>query len=126
MLYHLTGGPFTDIFLTFLFDFTPTAAVLSLLHGLLPDITIKVGADSEPFVYESRLAQTAFHELGHEVIGESAVTSGGSNKSHRQMAVVHMKAMVVAGKRTMATSGRRAGPIHRHTERANRYLTARR
>jgi hypothetical protein len=65
MLYHLTGGPLTDTFLGLLFNFTPTSALLSLLHGLLPDITIRVGGDSEPFIYESRLAQTAFHELGH-------------------------------------------------------------
>jgi hypothetical protein len=65
MLYHLTGGAFTDTFLAFLFDFSPTGALLSVLHGLLPDITMKVGADSEPFIYEPRLAQTAFHELGH-------------------------------------------------------------
>ena len=65
MLYHLTGGPLTDTFLGLLFNFTPTAALLSVLHGLLPDITIRVGGDSEPFNYEAQLAETAFHELGH-------------------------------------------------------------
>lgn len=65
MLYHLTGGTFTDTFLGSLFPFTPTGALLGLLHGLLPDMTIRVNADSEPFMYEPRLAQTAFHELGH-------------------------------------------------------------
>lgn len=65
MLYHLTGGQFTDVFLGSLFNFTPTGALLGLLHGLLPDMTIRVNADSEPFMYEPRLAQTAFHELGH-------------------------------------------------------------
>jgi hypothetical protein len=65
MLYHLTGGQFTDTFLGVLFNFTPTSALLSLLHGLLPDMTFRVDGDSEPFMYEPRLAQTAFHELGH-------------------------------------------------------------
>lgn len=65
MLYHLTGGTFTDTFLGLLFDFSPTAQILSLLHGLLPDITFSVTGDSEPFMYEPQLAQTAFHELGH-------------------------------------------------------------
>lgn len=65
MLYHLTGGTFTDTFLGSLFPFSPTAALLGLLHGLLPDITLRVNADSEPWMYEPRLAQIAFHELGH-------------------------------------------------------------
>lgn len=65
MLYHLTGGTFTDTFLGSLFPFTPTAALLGLLHGLLPDMTLRVNADSEPFMYEPRLSQIAFHELGH-------------------------------------------------------------
>lgn len=65
MLYHLTGGQFTDVFLGVLFNFTPTSALLSLLHGLLPDMTFRVDGDFEPFMYEPRLAQTAFHELGH-------------------------------------------------------------
>lgn len=65
MLYHLTGGTFTDTFLGSLFPFTPTGPLLSLLHGLLPDMTLRVNADSEPFMYEPRLSQIAFHELGH-------------------------------------------------------------
>ena len=65
MLYHLTGGAFTDTFLGTLFDFSPTGAILSLLHGLLPDMTFRVSGNAEPILYETRLAQTAFHELGH-------------------------------------------------------------
>ena len=65
MLHHLTGGTFTDVFLGGLFTFTPTSALLGLLHGLLPAMTFRVDGDFEPWVYEPRLAQTAFHELGH-------------------------------------------------------------
>jgi hypothetical protein len=65
MLYHLTGGTFTDTFLGSLFEFSPTAQILSLLHGLLPDITFRVTGDYEPTFYETQLAHTAFHELGH-------------------------------------------------------------
>ncbi len=65
MLYHLTGGRFTDGLLGALFDFSPTASVLGLLHGLLPDITLRVTGDYEPSDYEPRLAQTVFHELAH-------------------------------------------------------------
>lgn len=65
MLYHLTGGQFTDAFLGLLFEFSPTGQILSILHGLLPDITLRVTGDYEPPSYEPRLAQIAFHELGH-------------------------------------------------------------
>lgn len=65
MLYHLTGGQLTDAFLGLLLEFSPTGQLLSLLHGLLPDITLRVTGDYEPPLYEPRLAQIAFHELGH-------------------------------------------------------------
>lgn len=52
-------------FLAGLFHFPITSAVLNLLQGLLPDLTFRVNGDFEPQEYESRLAQTAFHELGH-------------------------------------------------------------
>lgn len=43
--------------------------VTGTLHGmfqeLLPDMTFKVSGETVPVRYESRLAQTAFHELGH-------------------------------------------------------------
>lgn len=65
MLYHMTGGQFTDAFLQVIFGNPVTGQLLSLLHGLLPDMTFRVSGTAEPDFYNSRLAHTAFHELGH-------------------------------------------------------------
>jgi len=65
MLYHMTGGQLTDAFIQQLFGNPVTGALLRLIHGLLPDMTFKVCGSSAPQYYNTRLAQTAFHELGH-------------------------------------------------------------
>lgn len=65
MLYHMTGGEFTDMFIQQLFGNIVTGPLLTLLHGLLPDMTFKVCGTTPPQYYNTRLAQTAFHELGH-------------------------------------------------------------
>ncbi len=38
--------------------------LFNAMTGILPDMTVKV-SHNEPFYYNSRLAQTLFHELGH-------------------------------------------------------------
>ncbi len=65
MLYHLTGGQFTDAFLQTIFSNPVTGQLLALLHGLLPDMTFKVCGSTQPRFFGSRFTQTAFHELGH-------------------------------------------------------------
>ena len=65
MLYHMTGGQYTDAFLQVIFSNPVTGQLLSLVHGLLPDMTFKVSGLAEPSFYTSRFTQTAFHELGH-------------------------------------------------------------
>lgn len=39
--------------------------LFNAMTGIMPDMTVKVSAQSEPQFYNSRLAQTLFHELGH-------------------------------------------------------------
>ncbi len=65
MLYHMTGGQLTDPFIEHMFGNPVTGTLLGLIHGLLPDMTFKVCGGSQPDYYNTRLAQTAFHELGH-------------------------------------------------------------
>lgn len=65
MLYHMTGRQFTDDFLQVIFGNPVTGQLLSIFHRMLPDMTFKVCGTTEPQFYNSRLAQIAFHELGH-------------------------------------------------------------
>lgn len=65
MLYHMTGGEITDLFIQQLFDNPVTGELLTLIHGLLPDMTFRVCGTTPPQHYNARLAQTALHELGH-------------------------------------------------------------
>lgn len=65
MLYHMTGGDITNMFIQQLFGNPVTGTLLSLLHKLLPDMTFRVCGTTPPQHYNTRLAQTAFHELGH-------------------------------------------------------------
>lgn len=65
MLYHETGGEYTDYFLENLLENPVTGKLLELLHGLLPDMTFRVCGNTAPQHYNSRLAQIVFHELGH-------------------------------------------------------------
>jgi hypothetical protein len=46
-------------------DITNYPNLLSIITGLLPDMTISVPQASEPAYYNSRLAQTTMHELSH-------------------------------------------------------------
>ncbi len=39
--------------------------LFNAMTGIMPDMTVKVGANTEPQFYSSRIAQTLFHELGH-------------------------------------------------------------
>lgn len=39
--------------------------LFNAMTGIMPDMTVKVSASSEPVMYNSRLSQTLFHELGH-------------------------------------------------------------
>jgi len=39
--------------------------LFNAMTGIMPDMTVKVRASSEPLFYNSRLAQILFHELGH-------------------------------------------------------------
>ena len=65
MLYHLTGGAFVDEIIQNIFG-NPVSGTLSrLIHGLVPDMTFRVCGGTPPPYYNARLAQTAFHELGH-------------------------------------------------------------
>ncbi len=63
--------------------------LFNAMTGILPDMTVKV-SHNEPFYYNSRLAQTLFHELGHasqyfkvgqdwhyRLIVESVLSGGG-------------------------------------------------
>jgi len=65
MLGQLTGGPNAGTFMNFFFGNSVTGPILSLVQGLLPDMTFKVCGTTQPTLYTSRLTQTAFHELGH-------------------------------------------------------------
>lgn len=65
MLYHMTGGEITDLFIQQLFNNPVTGTLLTFIHRLLPDMTFRVCGTTQPQYYNSRLAQTAFHELGH-------------------------------------------------------------
>lgn len=44
---------------------TDSPNLFNVLTGLLPDMTFRIPQTAEPSHYSSRLAQTAFHELGH-------------------------------------------------------------
>ncbi|MGH7885098.1 MAG: hypothetical protein ACRENO_05315 [Thermodesulfobacteriota bacterium] len=48
-----------------LLDFLPPVAFLRLVNAVPPDMTFRVPANTQPQFYCERLAQTAFHELGH-------------------------------------------------------------
>ena len=65
MLYHMTGGTITDGVVNTFFGHTVVGTLAVIVHGMLPDMTFKVSGTSEPTFYSARLAQTAFHELGH-------------------------------------------------------------
>jgi hypothetical protein len=65
MLYHLTGATYTDQFINWMFGNNVTGTLLNVIHGLLPDMTIRINGNNEPAHYSPRLAQTAFHELAH-------------------------------------------------------------
>jgi len=65
MLYHLTGGIYTDLIIQQIFGNPVSGTLLNLMHGLLPDMTFKVCGGSQPDNYNCELAQIAFHELGH-------------------------------------------------------------
>lgn len=65
MLGQLTGGPNAGIFINFFFGNSVSGPILSLVQGLLPDMTFKVCGKKATSLYTTRLTQTAFHELGH-------------------------------------------------------------
>lgn len=51
--------------LAHLLDFLPPIAFLRLVNAVPPDMTFRVPANTQPQFYCERLAQIAFHELGH-------------------------------------------------------------
>lgn len=67
MLSQLTGGQYADPIIYSTVGFTPVGVLLSVIHGMLPDMSFKVAYNfgNEPPYYNSRMAQIAFHELGH-------------------------------------------------------------
>ena len=65
MLYQMSGGPITGTILQIIFGNPVTGTLARLLQETLPDMTFKVCGGIPPVQYESRLTQTAFHELGH-------------------------------------------------------------
>jgi hypothetical protein len=48
-----------------LLNFLPPVQFLRLVNAVPPDMTFRVPANTQPQFYCERLAQTAFHELGH-------------------------------------------------------------
>lgn len=72
MLYHLSGGPITGTILQLTFSNPVTGTLARLLQEMLPDMTFKVCGATPPPRYESRLTQTAFHELGHASMYQQA------------------------------------------------------
>lgn len=66
MIHQMLDNTFTGQFLVNFFNGNPvTGTLLRLCQALGPDMTFKVCGGTEPQNYNSRLAQTAFHELGH-------------------------------------------------------------
>lgn len=65
MLYHMTGGDITNLFIQQVFGNPVTGKLLAFIQKLLPDMTFRVSGKQAPEHYNARLAQTAFHELGH-------------------------------------------------------------
>jgi hypothetical protein len=66
MISQMLNNTFTGQFLTWFFGGNPvTGTLLRLCKALAPDMTFKVCGGTAPQFYNTRLAQTAFHELGH-------------------------------------------------------------
>lgn len=65
LLYQMSGGPITGTILQITFGNPVTGTLAALLQEALPDMTFKVCGETPPARYEARLAQIAFHELGH-------------------------------------------------------------
>jgi hypothetical protein len=66
MIHQMLNNTFAGQFLVNFFNGNPvTGTLLRLCKALGPDMTFKVCGGTAPQYYNTRLAQTAFHELGH-------------------------------------------------------------